>query len=206
MLVPTKSKRIGWWLIAIVAFVIFAFAQNILNLVTDYFWFKEIHLTSVFSTMLFAKIGITVISGVIALVAIFVNLLLAQKLAKPVAVYGDSPMRAYIDAYGITPFVKFVMPLAAIAIAFFVATFAGQFWDVYLSYKGSVSFGATDPLLGKDISFYVFKLPFYRFVYNSAVAIIALSLAGSFIIYFLKQNVHFSSQNIHQNASIMKFH
>jgi len=196
MNVPTKSKRIGWWLIAIVAFVVFAFAQNIVNLVTDYFWFKEIHLTSVFSTMLSAKIGITVISGLIALIVIFVNLLLAQKLAKPVAVYTDSPVRAYIDAYGITPFVKFILPLAALAIAFFVATFAGQFWDVYLSYKGAVPFGVTDPLLGKDISFYVFKLPFLRFVYNGAVAIIALSLAGSFIIYFLRQNVAFNGRSV----------
>jgi uncharacterized membrane protein (UPF0182 family) len=40
----------------------------------------------------------------------------------------------------------------------------------------------------------VFKLPFYRLVYNGALAICMLSLVGSFIVYFLRQNITFTGR------------
>jgi len=191
---PVKIKYLGWWILAAVVLVVMVFAKNIATLLTDFTWFRELHLAPVFFKMLFAKVGITCISGVVSWFIIFVNLLLATKLAKPVAAYSRSPVMTYVEAYGIMPIVKYVLPLAAIAVALFIASVAGQFWDTFLLYKGSVAFGAADPLLGKDISFYVFRLPFYRFVYNGLFAILALSLVGSFMVYFLRQNITFTGR------------
>ncbi len=191
---PPKMKNLGIWVVIGVIAVIGVFAQNIALLLTDFAWFKEVSMASVFITILSSKIAITLIAGVAAWLIIYVNLLVAQKLVKPMVNYTRSPIMAYVEAYGITPFVKFVLPIVAVIAAFFIAAFASQFWDTYLTYKGSVAFGLKDPLLGKDISFYVFKLPFYRFLYSVSASIVVLSLIGSFIVYFLRQNISFTGR------------
>jgi uncharacterized membrane protein (UPF0182 family) len=191
---PFKIKNLGLWIVLAVVVIIGIFAQNIATLLTDFAWFKELRMSNVFITMFSAQVGIAVFSGVFAFVVIFANLLLAQKLAKPMVRSTRSPVMDYVEAYGIMPFVKYVLPLGAIVVAFFIATFAGQFWDTFLVYRGSVPFGSADPLLGRDISFYVFRLPFYRFVYNGAVAVLVLSIAGSCIVYFLRQNITFTGR------------
>jgi uncharacterized membrane protein (UPF0182 family) len=200
-----KIRHLGWWVIAIAALAVFAFAQNIAGLLTDYFFYKELAMAHVFIKMLGAQIGICVGAGLFALFVIYGNLLLAQKLAKPVAAFSRSPIMAYVEAYGIMPLVKFVLPLAAVVAAFIIAGFASGYWDVFLKFRGAVAFGAADPLLGKDISFYVFKLPYYRFVYSGAVAICALSLVGSFSVYFLRQNITFTGRWV-SAASAAKAH
>ena len=189
-----KIRYLGWWIAAIVVLIVFASAQNIASLLTDYFFFRELSMAPVFIKMLGAQVGVSVVAGLIAFVVIYANLLLAQKLAKPVALYTRTPIMAYVEAYGVMPLVKFVLPAAAIVAAFIIGGFASGFWDLFLKYKGAVPFGAVDPLLSKDISFYVFKLPFYRLVYNGAVAICFLSLAGGFIVYFLRQNITFTGR------------
>jgi uncharacterized membrane protein (UPF0182 family) len=194
MTAPIKIKHLWLWIVIAVVVVIGVFAQNIANLLTDYAWFKELRMGHVFITMFSAQVGIAVISGVASFGIILVNLLLAQKLAGPVVGGLRSPLMDYVEAYGIMPFVKYILPLGAMVIAFFFAAFAGQFWDSYLTCRGSVAFGSADPLLGKDISFYVFRLPFYRFVYNGITAILVLSLAGSGIVYFLRQNITFTGR------------
>jgi uncharacterized protein len=189
-----KIKRLGWWITAAVVLLIGIFAQNIVAYITDYFWFRELGYAPVFIKMLTSQIGVSVVAGLVALALIYGNLLLAQKLAKPATPLSRSPVMAYVEAYGVLPFVKYVLPLAALVAAFFIGSVASGYWELFLKFKGAVAFGAADPLLGKDISFYVFKLPFYRLVYNGALAICILSLVGSFIVYFLRQNITFTGR------------
>jgi uncharacterized membrane protein (UPF0182 family) len=85
-------------------------------------------------------------------------------------------------------------PLAALVAAFLIGSVASGYWELFLKFKGAVAFGTLDPLLGKDVGFYVFKLPFFQLVYNGALAVCVLSLVGSFIVYFLRQNITFTGK------------
>jgi uncharacterized membrane protein (UPF0182 family) len=194
MATPARVRHLGWWIAAIAVLLIVVFAKNIATFVTDYFWYRELGYARVFVTMLTAQAGVTVLAGLVALVVIYGNLLLAQKLSRPLTHSSRSPLLAYVEAYGVMPFVKFVLPAAAIVAAFLIASVANGYWDLYLKYKGAVAFGTADPLLGKDVGFYVFLLPFYRLVYNGALAICVLSLIGSFVVYFLRQNITFTGR------------
>ncbi len=194
MATPARIRHLGWWIAAIAVLLIVVFAKNIATFVTDYFWYQELGYARVFVTMLTAQAGVTVLAGLVALVVIYGNLLLAQKLSRPLTHSSRSPLLAYVEAYGVMPFVKFVLPAAAIVAAFLIASVANGYCDLYLKYKGAVAFGTADPLLGKDVGFYVFLLPFYRLVYNGALAICVLSLVGSFVVYFLRQNITFTGR------------
>ncbi len=57
-------------------------------------------------------------------------------------------------------------------------------------------FGALDPLFGKDIGFYVFTLPFFRWVYFGCCTIGALSLAGILVIYIMRQHIAFDGRRV----------
>jgi uncharacterized protein len=189
-----KPKHVGWLVVALIAVVAIVSAGQIAALVTDYFWFRELRMSKVFLTMLTAQAGVSVCAGLVALVVIYGNLLLAQALSKPLSHGRRSPLLAYVEAYGVMPFVKYILPAAAVVAAVFIGSAASQYWDLFLKFRGAVAFGTADPLLGKDISFYVFKLPFYRLVYNGALAVVVFSLVGSFAVYFLRQNITFTGR------------
>ena len=78
---PKSLRNLG-----IIAYlVIFAglgFFNKIVGLATDYLWFKELALTSVFTVTIFSKWGLGILSAVAAWLAIFINLRLARRWAK----------------------------------------------------------------------------------------------------------------------------
>ena len=43
---------------------------------------------------------------------------------------------------------------------------AGASWELVLGYVNATPFGTTDPLFGQDLSFFVFQLPLWRFLYG----------------------------------------
>lgn len=61
-------------------------------------------------------------------------------------------------------------------------------WDVILEYLNKVSTGIKDPVLGKDVGFYLFSLPFYD---NLLVLLFLLSLVALFVS-FVSSFIRFS--------------
>ena len=65
----------------------------------------------------------------------------------------------------------------------FLGIFASREWLTWLQYQNAVPFGQTDPLFDRDVSFYVFTLPFLDLVRYLALATVVLSLIGSTAAY-----------------------
>jgi len=191
-----KIKHLGWWIAAGILIIIIISADNLVEIITDYFWFGELGFTSIFFKILFSKIGITSITGIVSFILIYGNMLIAQRLCQKVSYYENSQFFSYIESYGITPFIKYILPFAALVTAFFLGSISSNYWDLFLKFKGATSFGINDPLLGKDVGFYVFKLPFYKLVFNGSLAVLIFSLIGSLIVYFLKQNLLFHPRGV----------
>jgi len=59
-------------------------------------------------------------------------------------------------------------------------------WDVILKYWNGVATGVKDPILGKDVGFYLFTLPFLDSLYMLLFSISLIALVSSFIISFLR--------------------
>src|SRR4051812_12626094 len=71
----------------------------------------------------------------------------------------------------------------ALLIAAFIALYAGSQWDVWLSWRNAVPFGVADPVLGRDVGFYVFTLPFLSFIHGLGQAFVITAAAGAALIY-----------------------
>ncbi|MFQ5975264.1 MAG: UPF0182 family protein, partial [Candidatus Hydrothermarchaeales archaeon] len=76
--------------------------------------------------------------------------------------------------------------LALLALSFFLGSIATVAWDTVLLYLNQVPFGVTEPFLGKDVSFYVFTLPFYEFIWNALFYGILITIGVTLVVYLIR--------------------
>jgi uncharacterized membrane protein (UPF0182 family) len=62
---------------------------------------------------------------------------------------------------------------AAVALIFAIGFYPA--WDTYLRFRWGGSVGLSDPIFGKDIGFYLFRLPFYELIQNSLMSLAILT-------------------------------
>ena len=75
-----------------------------------------------------------------------------------------------------------LLPGAAAVIAGF---YASSQWDTWLFYRHATPFGQADPILGRDIGFYIFELPFFEFLQSLALTVTVLTFIGVAAAYGL---------------------
>ena len=168
-------------------------AGQILPLYTDYLWFQEVKLLSVFTTILALKGLLTLIGMVIVAGFVYVNVRLAARSAGgDVLVELEDPLglpsRLIIEPL----FRRFLLP-AALVLGIFGGLAAAAQWETVLQFVNAEPFQVTDPLFGKDIGFYVFRLPFFNAVYASLMTLFGLTFLLVLLTYLLYRGVQLTT-------------
>ena len=162
--------------------LLFLVVPSAVRLLTEWFWFGEVNYTSIFIRTLTAKA--TVGGGVflIAFLALAFNFRLAlRRVTQPYVLFpGGGDIQPVV--LNQRQFVLLGTGIAALG-ALFLGIFASSEWLTWLQYRHQVPFGQTDPLFFRDVSFYIFTLPFYTLARNLALAVVVLSLIGSTAAY-----------------------
>jgi uncharacterized membrane protein (UPF0182 family) len=181
------------FLVVLVLFIIVAiFLTTGLDLYTDLAWFDALG----FASLVWRRIGIEWLlfggAWVVATLVLAANWLLARWLA------GGEQMtvpwlRQERSQYRVTaePTVRVIAArianilLAAIALGlgFFFALPARTMWLTALMSTYGQPFGQTDPILGRDVGFYVFRLPWLRFLQGWFLWLGLLALGGAALVY-----------------------
>lgn len=160
---------------------------------TDWLWYRSVHYSSVFTTTLGTKIGLFAVFGVLMALAVGTNIWLAHRLRPPLSAM--SAEQQSLDRYrmSIAPYKKWVL-LAVTALVGLVAgaSAAGQ-WRTWLQWVNGVSFGQKDQQFHKDISFYTFDLPWYRFLLSFGFAAAVLSLIAAALVHYLYGGLRLTS-------------
>jgi uncharacterized membrane protein (UPF0182 family) len=176
---PGDSRR--WILIGglvLLALILFGFLGRVVDLVTDLMWYDALDRTSVLTTRLWSQLGLFIAGFAAFAVPAVASIWLARRIAPQV------PVRR-IGQFEI-PDASRVITLVLVGVALLLALIsAGAWsgsWQTILLYFNGGDFGATDPNFGRDIGFYVFDLPFFRFLQGwgiaSLIAILLLSLGA----------------------------
>ena len=63
------------------------------------------------------------------------------------------------------------------------ALYGASGWLTFLSWRNALPFGSADPVLGYDVSFYVFTLPFIEFVRGALTGTVVLAALGAGAVY-----------------------
>ncbi len=170
-------NRAGLIAVAAVLFFVLTSVRGIAGFYTDYLWFGELGFTSVWRRLVGAKVFLALTFSALFFAVLLVNLVIADRLAprfRPVSAE-DQVVQRYRQLVG-----SHAAKLrVAVALLFALLAGAGVSaqWHNWILFGNGVSFGAKDPQFGKDIGFFVFKLPFLSFVVNWAfVAMVLVAL------------------------------
>jgi uncharacterized protein len=154
-------------LVAIGVIVFFGIVLSSLSgFYVDLLWFREVGFAAVFWSVYWSKVVLGVIFGALFFLLLAVNLFIARRLTPRFRPF--SPEQEVIERYRLAfePYARPIILGFAAVIALFVGIAASAQWQTFLLWKsaGSVGFGQVDPLFHRDPSFYIFILPFQKFV------------------------------------------
>ena len=155
---------------------------------TDWLWFKELGYEQVFLRSLTAKSIVTVVSGVIVFALLAGNLLLALRSLRPrpfMIATPQGPQTIMMDPSTIRPLAMGIVAL----VTLLTAIYAGGRWETWLYFLNATPFGKVDPILGRDIGFYVFTLPFLEMLQGIAYFIVFLMAAVALAAYVFGEEV-----------------
>jgi len=176
--------RPGRLAIAAAVVLLVLVAPTVIKFYTDWLWFGEVGYQQVFTTSLRAQGLLFVAAFVVAVAWLAVNIRVA------VAGIGDlRPVFTTREGIEVTlpggrQLRSLGMGVAAL-LALIVAFYAAGNWEVWLLWRNAVPFGTADPILGRDVGFYVFSLPFFQLVRGLAQALVILAALASAALYLV---------------------
>ena len=148
--------------------IFFIFLFNIINLVTDYWWFEALGFETIFLISLKTKLFLFLAAATIFFVFAAINLWIASKLHHTRSNLLPTKMKA----------------LAVIILSTIVGLATSAKWFVLLQYLKQTPFNLADPIFMKDIAFYVFSLPFMLAVWEFALSTILITTILVVLYYF----------------------
>jgi hypothetical protein len=154
---------------------------------TDWLWFREIGFESVFSTSLIWRIGLFIIGGGFAFAYIYGNVRFARGTGTGFPVlYVNRGDGVSVDVSRMLT--RLFLP-AALVLAFLTAVSASASWLVVLKGFNGVPIGIRDPLYGRDISFYLFRLPLISGVLGTLITLTFLSIVAAVVMYWMRNDI-----------------
>jgi len=162
----------------IILFIVLTIAKGFY---TEWLWFSSLGYGSVYATILKTKV-LLFFSAAIIFCALFLgNLALATHLSPNSGAHfwpwTIARQPQWIHKWGV------ILGTAVISLIFGLV--AQGNWQVVLQFVNGQPFGIADPVFHKEISFYVFSLPFLHVVRSWFLAALIVSLIGSAVIYVL---------------------
>jgi uncharacterized protein len=181
--IAPRRRRWPSYLIGAVVLVTLLFTL-LAGFVVEVLWYGEIHQQSVFWHTLWTKVWLGVFFGLLFFALLYVNLVIARRLRPEVTIV-PNPLDPLERVRDITePFLRWILPLGSALLALLVGLSVSGNWQEYLLWRNAsgVSFGTTEPLFGRDPAFYVFSLPWLRFLqgwlFSSLVGVTLLVAVG----------------------------
>ena len=158
---------------------------------TDWLWFVETGYSRVFTTELATRgmLWATALGVAFAILGANVRFALRTVPNQPVVWLGQPGTPVTLP--GRTEIQRLALGLAALAGVPLAFHAAGQ-WLTVLAWRHAVPFGQMDPLLGRDVGFYVFTLPLLESVRSWLVVTLLLAAIGSAIIYVIAGRISLS--------------
>ena len=149
----------------------------------DLRWFRSLGYGSVYTTILWTKIGVGVAVGLFVGAIVLANLLIAARLTR------GTPSLRIAGPTGNTIDIGAFAPKLAIPVSALVGLVAGlsgaDHWATWLRFQHAASVGTNDPIFGQDVGFYLFELPALEAACSLGLWTLILSLLASAGMHFL---------------------
>ena len=194
---PRRRSRFrfrGWIIGIVVVLVVLLFSlRGLAGFYTDFLWFDSLGQGTTWSSLLAARVAPALVFTVVFFVIMFVNLVIADRLAPKYRAMGpeDELIARYQQVAG-----PYTMRIR-IGVSLFFALIAGigvsSQWKQWILFTHYQSFDRVDPQFHKDIGFYVFQLPFLKFIAEWLFAGLVIVLIVTAVEHYLNGGIRFQS-------------
>ncbi|GAB3998822.1 UPF0182 family protein [Glycomyces albus] len=181
-------------ILLVAAIVLLSVLGWLVSLRTNYLWYDSVDYTTVFSTMMWTRIGLFGVFTLAMAAWTALNLYIAYR-------FRPDTWPATAEQEGLERYRELLSPRAGwwiAGLAAVVGIFAGMSaqsrWETWLLFREGGSFGWTDPIFDRDAGFYVFKLPFWEFIIGFGFAAVVVAILASLGAYYLYGALRFSGQ------------
>jgi len=181
-----KNQRRGALVPTLVVLAVIAVAIVILaQFWTEWLWFDQIGFLQVLRTRWVVKALLFVIGGAVMGAGVWASIYIAWR-HRPI--YAPStPQQVVLDRYraSLEPLRKIIMIGAPILIGLFAGASLASQWETVLLWINAEPFNQADPQFGMDISFFVFSLPWWKYVTGFLMAVVAIAAIAGAATHYL---------------------
>ena len=191
------------WIIAIalvaILFVLASFARSIY---TDFLWYGELGFRGIYIKVLTTRIALFAVGFIVTAILLAISLLTINRNTS-----GPGGLPIPEDLAKIAGRLLTIIAIAAtLIIGIVMGSFFASKWELFLRFTNAANFGVTDPLYGKDLSFYIFELPTYSFIQGWLLAVaIVVGIASAVLAFanFTLRGVSFTLTSTIRNQLII---
>jgi hypothetical protein len=191
-------------ILAAILFLLAAILTGMAHYYTEYVWFAQLGFGPVFAKMLLTQVGMGIGAGLVALAFFLVHVALIRRFSKPREVW-TIPTAAgdVIDVRDVVKKVSTpVVVLAAVLAAALMGFWASRHWEEMLKFLNQTPFGRAEPILGRDIGFYLFALPVMQFAQEWLIYLTGIGLALAAAVYFLRGAIELKGYLLEMSSQV----
>ena len=183
---PGERRRIGALPLTVIILTVLAVVLvSLSGFYVDYLWFRSVEYSEVWTKLLTTRASLFILFGLFTSLIIVSNILIAYKrrpVYVPTALEADNLERYRAQ---IEPIKRAAIIGIAIAIFYFAGTAGSRFWELWMLYRNATPFGVTDPQFNRDISFFMFTLPFWQALVGWAISTLILATIAATAVHYI---------------------
>ncbi len=161
---------------------------------TDLLWFRSVSYSGVFTTVLWTRVLLFLGFGVLMALIVGVNIAVAYRSRPPFRPMSLEQQNLERYRVAIESFQRTVLFGVSTLLGLFAGLSASSRWQTWLLWRNRTDFGITDPQFGRDVSYYAFSYPFYRFVLGFLLTAVVLALIAAAVTHYLYGGLRLQTQ------------
>jgi uncharacterized membrane protein (UPF0182 family) len=186
--------------------VFFGLGSVISRIWTSYLWYEEVGYTNVFWTPFLARLCVGLFFAVIFFLIFYGNVWLARKISPRLLPVAEADEDNVFEWATKRKWPSRLMLAVSIVVAIiFGIVYSGR-WGEVLVFLNRTDFGFTDPLFGKDASFFVFTLPLWSMLVNFVGVATLFTFIATAFVYIADKALVLNQNNKIRLAPHVKAH
>jgi uncharacterized membrane protein (UPF0182 family) len=185
-----------WILILVPVVILMAIIFSSAGVYTEWLWFVNLGYGGIFWNMIWYRVLVSLLIGTLAFLFILLNITLVRRhLSRRMrGVVDEDNVRYFPSHHGYLDFVDDFLNSRyvtwgllgiSLGLALLIGAGSSGQWINLQMFLQSTPFGLADPLFGQDVSYYVFQLPFFLYLFQTFFNLFLMVLLATAGLYFL---------------------
>ncbi len=188
-------SRFLYWFFGIVLAIVLIL--KLLTVYTDWLWFLAMGQGAVFATIFRVRVGLGLVLGLAFFGWMLLNVRIARRPLPEGLILVGRRLLSDEEREQVEQYMDRMLLIFCIMAGLLVGLVASSHWLDYIHFRNPVPFGYTDPLFGRDASFYVFRLPFMIYLWRVVFYGFSIALIVSVLVHFYQEAIRIVGNTVH---------